>query len=197
LTVNSHEQGVAMLSAVLNSQRAVRLCLPRIWRSSPGVSARRAKNFASRGGANRALVFHRRLKNRHRATDYTGYMNWSAMGAAGLALAVILGAFGAHGLRGRLDENSMSIYHTAVLYHFIHALGILIVSILPRAGMLPVARAAWVCGLLCFGVVIFSGSLYVLAISGKTWLGAITPFGGLAFIVGWVLLAYFLVRAKA
>lgn len=121
-------------------------------------------------------------------------MNWSATGAIGLALAVILGAFGAHGLRDRLDAYSMSVYEKAVFYHFVHALGILIVSIMPRASMLPRAAASWVCALLCAGIVLFSGSLYVLAVSGVRALGAITPLGGLCFIAAWVLLAYRLIR---
>ena len=121
-------------------------------------------------------------------------MNWSAAGAVGLGLAVILGAFGAHGLRDRLDAYSMGVYEKAVFYHFIHALGILIVSILPRASMLPQAAASWVCALLCAGILLFSGSLYVLALSGVRALGAVTPFGGLCFIAAWFLLAYRLAR---
>lgn len=121
-------------------------------------------------------------------------MNWSVMGAALLALAVIIGAFGAHALQGRLDAYSRGIYETGVMYHFFHALGVLIVSVLPRAGALSANRAAWVCGLLCAGIVLFSGSLYVLAISGVRALGAITPAGGLAFIAAWVLLAFWLAR---
>jgi uncharacterized membrane protein YgdD (TMEM256/DUF423 family) len=116
-------------------------------------------------------------------------MNWTAVGAIGLALAVIVGAFGAHGLRGRFDEYSMGVYERAVFYHFVHALGVVIVSILPRSGVLSGAAAAWVCGLLTAGVVIFSGSLYALAITGVRSLGAVTPIGGLAFIAGWIVLA--------
>jgi uncharacterized membrane protein YgdD (TMEM256/DUF423 family) len=121
-------------------------------------------------------------------------MNWSAVGAIGLGLAVILGAFGAHGLRDRLDAYSMGIYERAVFYHFIHALGLLIVSILPRTGVLPDSAASWVCSLLCAGILIFSGSLYALAVTGIRTLGAITPLGGLSFIAAWFLLAYWLVR---
>lgn len=117
-------------------------------------------------------------------------MNWSATAAIAMALAVMLGAFGAHGLKGRLDAYSMGIWEKAVFYHFIHALGILIVSILPRAGMLSWTAAAWVCGLLLAGIIIFSGSLYLLATTGIRILGAITPVGGLSFIAGWTLLAY-------
>lgn len=123
-------------------------------------------------------------------------MNWSATGAVALAVAVILGAFGAHGLRDRLDANSRSVYETAVIYHFFHALGLLIVSLMPKSGFLTQSQASWVCGLLGVGIVLFSGSLYLLAVTRVPILGAITPFGGLAFIAGWVLLAWSLLRGQ-
>lgn len=121
-------------------------------------------------------------------------MNWSLTAAVLLALAVILGAFGAHGLRGRLDDYSMSVYEKAVFYHFIHALGMLIVAILPRTGTFPESSAATVCAILLIGIVLFSGSLYLLAVTGQRFLGAITPIGGVAFIVAWLLLAWHLRR---
>jgi len=121
-------------------------------------------------------------------------VNWGATGATALALAVILGAFGAHGLRDRLDAYSTSVYEKAVIYHFFHALGILIVSLMPKAGYLSQTQAAWVCGLLTAGIVLFSGSLYVLAVTRVPMLGVITPFGGLSFIAGWLLLAWVLLR---
>jgi uncharacterized membrane protein YgdD (TMEM256/DUF423 family) len=116
-------------------------------------------------------------------------MNWTAAAAIALALAVMIGAFGAHGLRGRLDDYSMGVYERAVFYHFIHALGLLIVSIMPRRPLLT-----WVSWLLLSGIVLFSGSLYVLAITGVRTLGAITPFGGLCFIAAWLTLAISAVR---
>jgi uncharacterized membrane protein YgdD (TMEM256/DUF423 family) len=119
-------------------------------------------------------------------------MTWSAAGAFLMALAVILGAFGAHGLRGRLDAYSMDVYEKAVFYHFIHALGILIVSLLPKTGTFAVTSAGWVCTLLGLGIAIFSGSLYALAITGNRILGAITPIGGLSMIAGWLLLGWYL-----
>jgi uncharacterized membrane protein YgdD (TMEM256/DUF423 family) len=124
-------------------------------------------------------------------------MNWSSVGAILLALAVIIGAFGAHALQGRLDAYSKGVYETGVMYHFFHALGVLVVSFLPRIGALSATRAAWVCALLLVGVVLFSGSLYALAISGVRMLGAVTPFGGLAFIAAWILLGYWLLKANA
>jgi uncharacterized membrane protein YgdD (TMEM256/DUF423 family) len=124
-------------------------------------------------------------------------MNWSSVGAILLALAVIIGAFGAHALQGRLDAYSKGVYETGVMYHFFHALGLLVVSFLPRIGALSAPRAGWVSALLLTGVVLFSGSLYALAISGVRILGAVTPFGGLAFIAAWVLLAYWLLTANA
>ena len=128
------------------------------------------------------------------ARDTLVAMSWSVAGAAALALAVIIGAFGAHALEGRLDAYSKGVYETGVMYHFFHALGLLIVSFLPRVGALPAARASWVCALLAAGIVLFSGSLYALAISGVRMLGAITPFGGLSFIAAWVLLAWWLMQ---
>lgn len=121
---------------------------------------------------------------------------WSAIGAFALALAVTTGAFGAHALDGRLDAYSKGVYETAVRYHFYHAFGLLIVSFLPRIGALSVPRAGWVCGLMLAGIVLFSGSLYALALTGQRMLGAVTPFGGVAFIAGWLLLGFWLIKAR-
>lgn len=123
-------------------------------------------------------------------------MNWSAVGAAALGIAVMMGAFGAHALRDRLDAYSMGVYEKAVFYHFIHALGVLIVSLLPKTLLISPQAASWVSGLLLAGILIFSGSLYALAMSGVRALGAITPLGGLAFIAGWFLLAWMLLTGQ-
>jgi uncharacterized membrane protein YgdD (TMEM256/DUF423 family) len=123
-------------------------------------------------------------------------MKWSAIGAFTLALAVAIGAFGAHALDGRLDDYSKGVYETGVRYHFFHALGLLIVSVLPRIGVLAARRAGWVCGLLLAGIVLFSGSLYLLAVTGQRMLGAVTPFGGVAFIAAWVLLGIWLIPSR-
>ena len=121
-------------------------------------------------------------------------MNWSATGAILLALAVILGAFGAHGLQNRLDDYSRGIYEKAVFYHFLHAMGILAVGILGRTSTFPEAGVDSVCWCLLAGIVLFSGSLYLLAVTGNRSLGMITPLGGVAFILGWALLAWRLRR---
>jgi len=113
-------------------------------------------------------------------------MNWSAIASIFLAVAVGLGAFGAHGLRDKLDAYSMDVWNKAVFYHFIHGLGMLIASLMPRTS--PVSEYA--CWALAAGILIFSGSLDVLAVTGVRTLGAITPIGGLCFIAGWLLLAW-------
>jgi uncharacterized membrane protein YgdD (TMEM256/DUF423 family) len=123
-------------------------------------------------------------------------MNWSAIGALLLALAVALGAFGAHGLKGRLDEYAISVYEKAVFYHFVHAIGILLVSLLAKTGALPAASENRIAWLLFLGILFFSGSLYALAVSGVRVLGAITPIGGIAFIAAWVWLGLALLRAR-
>lgn len=117
-------------------------------------------------------------------------MNWTAIGAVLMALAVAMGAFGAHALKGRLDAYSMSVYEKAVFYHFVHGLGILIVAVLARTNAITPAGLTRIAWLLLIGIVVFSGSLYALAITGARVLGAITPIGGIAFIAGWALLAY-------
>jgi uncharacterized membrane protein YgdD (TMEM256/DUF423 family) len=116
-------------------------------------------------------------------------MNATLWGAIMLAAGVGIGAFGAHGLQGKLDAYSMDIYQRAVLYHFIHALGLLLVGALTASGAVAGPLARWSGWLLLAGIVLFSGSLYILALTGNRMLGAVTPFGGISFIAGWVVLA--------
>jgi uncharacterized membrane protein YgdD (TMEM256/DUF423 family) len=103
-------------------------------------------------------------------------------------LAVALGAFGAHALKSTLTVDSLNIWETGVRYHLTHALAILAVGIL--AGIVgdtkPIRAAGW---LFAVGILLFSGSLYALALSGVRIIGAITPFGGLCFLAGWACLA--------
>jgi len=106
--------------------------------------------------------------------------------ALSLALAVIIGAFGAHGLKTRLSPDMMQVFKTGVEYQFYHSLGLLLVGIL--AAQMPSSLINLSALFLGLGIVIFSGSLYVLAVTGIKWIGAITPIGGLSFIAGWILL---------
>ncbi len=122
-------------------------------------------------------------------------MAWSVVAAVLLGLAVALGAFGAHALKTRLDAYQMGIWEKAVFYQFVHALGLLIVSLLPKMGALTASGANLVSALLAAGIVLFSGSLYVLALTGTRGFGAVTPLGGLAFLAAWIVLAWLLVRA--
>lgn len=119
---------------------------------------------------------------------------WFATGAALSGLGVLLGAFGAHGLRGRVTPEMVAVFETGVRYHLVHGLALLGVawatSRWPNAW---VASAGW---LFVAGIVIFSGSLYVLSVTGVRWLGAITPIGGLCFTVGWLVLAVGAMRAS-
>jgi uncharacterized membrane protein YgdD (TMEM256/DUF423 family) len=110
------------------------------------------------------------------------------LGCTFATLAVAGGAFGAHALRDRLPENMLAIFETGVRYQMYHALALLAVALLlSRAPSTAGTAAGW---LFTAGILIFSGSLYVLVLSGMRWLGAITPLGGVAFLAGWVLLAW-------
>lgn len=105
-----------------------------------------------------------------------------------MALAVALGAFGAHVLKSIIDENALGTFETGVHYHMIHALGILIATLF--AGQWGESRKClWANRLFFIGIILFSGSLYLMAVTGWKWLGPITPLGGVAFIAGWVFLA--------
>jgi uncharacterized membrane protein YgdD (TMEM256/DUF423 family) len=123
-------------------------------------------------------------------------VNWSAIGAITLAAAVGTGAFGAHGLRERLDPYSLGIWEKAVFYHFVHAIGLLVVPLFASTSVLAKSATSRICWLLLIGVLLFSGSLYALAITGVSTLGAITPLGGMAFIAAWVLLGWEFARSR-
>lgn len=108
-------------------------------------------------------------------------------GAIFAMLAVALGAFGAHGLEGKIAENLLAAYKTGVQYHMYHALGLLAVAWLFERLHSP-QLVKWSGMFMIIGIVLFSGSLYIMALTGLTFLGAITPLGGVSFITGWVLL---------
>ncbi|MGP4081661.1 DUF423 domain-containing protein [Pseudalkalibacillus sp. R45] len=109
------------------------------------------------------------------------------LGTLNAGLSVVLGAFGAHGLESKLSSKMMEVFKTGVQYHIFHALGLFVVAFLadkfPNSSML--GAAGWI---MLLGILLFSGSLYVLSVTGISKLGIITPFGGLAFIISWVLI---------
>jgi uncharacterized membrane protein YgdD (TMEM256/DUF423 family) len=110
-------------------------------------------------------------------------------------LAVALGAFGAHGLKDRLPADLLAVWQTAVQYQFWHTLALLAVGILLAQG--TQARALSVSGwLFAAGIAMFSGSLYVLCLSGIRWLGAITPIGGVLWLIAWGCLAYAVLKSQ-
>jgi uncharacterized membrane protein YgdD (TMEM256/DUF423 family) len=122
-------------------------------------------------------------------------MNWLAIAAINLAAAVMLGAFGAHGLKARLSVEQLGWWHTATEYFFYHALGLLVIGALIRT--IPTLDLRLPAGLLQVGILIFCGSLYAMALGAPRWFGAITPIGGLAFILGWLLLAWSACKVSA
>jgi len=104
-----------------------------------------------------------------------------------IALATVLGAFGAHALKAHLSQDKLVVYETAVRYHFIHALGLLAMGVLLRSVDAELLR--WSAALVLIGIVLFSGSLYLLTFGAPRFVGIVTPLGGLALIAGWVLFA--------
>jgi len=110
-------------------------------------------------------------------------MWWTVAGAMG-ALGVALGAFGAHGLKGVVtDARLLEVWETAARYHLIHAVALGLVAAHPRS-------PAWAGALFVAGILLFSGSLYTMTLTGARWLGAVTPVGGLCLIAGWLVLAF-------
>lgn len=111
-----------------------------------------------------------------------------SIGAASALIAVAAGAFGAHALRSRLEPASLAIFEIGARYQMYHAIGLIAVAF--AVSQWPAARtAAWAGWLFVAGTILFSGSLYLLALTGMRWLGAVAPLGGLAFMLGWLCLA--------
>lgn len=118
------------------------------------------------------------------------------LGGINAALVVMLGAFGAHGLRAKLTAEMLATYQTGVHYHLFHALGLLAVGLVAT----QIADSVWLKWsgwLMLAGIVFFSGSLYVLSVSGLRWLGMVTPFGGIAFILAWALFVTAVLKASS
>lgn len=122
--------------------------------------------------------------------------NFIVIGAALAFLSVALGAFGAHVLKERIGEHYLTIYQTGVQYQMFHSLGLMLIGLLAltvcrtQTGLLQTAAL-----LLIAGVVLFSGSLYVLSVTRINWLGAITPFGGVAFLAAWAYVVAAVVKS--
>jgi uncharacterized membrane protein YgdD (TMEM256/DUF423 family) len=111
---------------------------------------------------------------------------WLSLGAVYGFLGIAFGAFGAHALRARLSPDMLAVWRTAVEYQFYHAGALLLIGLWLRSQQSPALNVAGAC--FALGVLLFSGSLYVLALSGVRGLGAVTPIGGLLFLVGWLAL---------
>lgn len=108
--------------------------------------------------------------------------------------SVVLGAFGAHALKDVFNAHAREMWQTAVHYHMFHALALLLAGLLQLAR--PQVAMRWPGWCFTAGIILFSGSLYLLALTGKSWLGAVTPFGGLAFLMGWLLFGLALLKSS-
>lgn len=138
-----------------------------------------------RVGVTRCCIF---CSNTHPSTRKYMPRFFFILGAVAAGLAVALGAFGAHGLERHVTPDRLETFKTGVLYHLLHALALLAAAW--AATQWPGGAVQWAGYLFAAGIVLFSGSLYLLVLTDTPWLGAVTPFGGVAFIVGWALLAW-------
>ena len=126
--------------------------------------------------------------------EFAMKLNWFAVGAIAGAVGVTLGAFGAHALKSRVTEDLITVFEIGVRYQMYHALALFAVAW--AAGRWPgswINASGW---LFTLGILVFSGSLYLMTLSGARWLGAITPVGGLCFILGWIALAMTALRGS-
>ncbi|GAC10292.1 DUF423 domain-containing protein [Paraglaciecola chathamensis] len=110
------------------------------------------------------------------------------IGTVSAMLAVILGAFAAHGLKNQLSEQLLAVFQTGVQYQMYHSLGLILLVL--TAQFMPSAQLVWSAGFMSAGIMLFSGSLYLLAITGIKWFGPVTPIGGLCFIIAWGLFIF-------
>ena len=119
--------------------------------------------------------------------------SWIVLGASLAALAVALGAFGAHGLKNRVTPADLIIFETGVKYQMYHALGLILIGILGFHYNSDIIQTPAV--LISIGTLIFSGSLYILVFTGLRWMGAITPIGGILLVSGWGMLVFHLLKS--
>ncbi len=118
------------------------------------------------------------------------------LGGINAFLAVALGAFGAHALKSKLSEKMLNAFETGVHYHLIHAIALIVIAILIKSTSASSTLPIWSGWLILSGIVLFSGSLYALSLSGITKLGIITPLGGIAFLAGWLIIAIYALSSK-
>jgi uncharacterized membrane protein YgdD (TMEM256/DUF423 family) len=116
------------------------------------------------------------------------------LGGVNAALVVMLGAFGAHGLKTKISAEMLAVYQTGVHYHLFHALGLLVVGVVATQ-IVDSVYLRWAGRLMLTGIILFSGSLYIMSVGGVRWLGMVTPFGGLVFIAAWILFVMAIIKA--
>ena len=116
------------------------------------------------------------------------YTTWIIAGSFFAALAVIFGAFGAHGLKSKVSPEDLIIFETGVRYQMYHALGLVLLGLMGMSTSFSISQLPAL--FFVIGIIIFSGTLYLIPLTGIRWLGAITPIGGIAFIAGWFMLIY-------
>mgnify|MGYP001401994502 FL=1 len=122
------------------------------------------------------------------------YITWIIAGSFFAALAVIFGAFGAHGLKSKISAEDLIIFETGVRYQMYHSLGLILLGLLGISTSINISQLPGL--LFILGIIVFSGSLYLIPLTGLRWLGAITPIGGTAFIAGWFLLIYNILNSQ-
>ncbi len=135
------------------------------------------------------IIRHRRLERQEQQSAMSAYARFIFLGSVNACLAVALGAFGKHALMPILSQAAMETWRTGAYYHLIHGVGLVLAGLVAERAPHP-RRAVWAGWLLLAGTVIFSGSLYAIALTEIRILGAITPVGGFCFLTGWLLLAW-------
>ena len=121
------------------------------------------------------------------------YITWIIVGSVFAVLAVIFGAFGAHGLKSKVSVEDLTIFETGVRYQMYHALVIILLGLLAMNPNLNISPLPFV--FFVTGIIVFSGTLYLIPLTGLRWMGAITPIGGFALILGWVFLIYNIINS--
>ena len=122
------------------------------------------------------------------------HITWIVIGACFACLAVVLGAFAAHGLKSKISTEDLAIFETGVRYQMYHSLGLILLGLIGFQTAQDIVLFPAI--MFIIGIIIFSGTLYLIPLTGSRWLGAITPIGGTAFILGWSFLIYNLIKLQ-